>query len=104
MNPYERALGTPITAQHTPRSLHRLSIASAPAWLPLPPMTNRKSRSISAMPSTISDVTDPPRELPRTLPPSRWIVSTIRLVSLGSRVHASEANVGVELKGVRWRS
>ena len=64
-------LGMPTMAVFMFRARHIRSIASAPAWLPLPPMTNRKSRSIVSMESTISPTSDPPRELPKIEPPFR---------------------------------
>mmetsp|Transcript_9142 Transcript_9142/g.36871 ORF Transcript_9142/g.36871 Transcript_9142/m.36871 type:complete len:289 (+) Transcript_9142:292-1158(+) len=75
-------LGMPMTAVGMFRSRHMLSMASAPACDPLPPMTNRKSSCISAMASTMSLVSLPPRDEPRMLPPSKWIVSTKSDVSL----------------------
>ena len=57
-------------------------MASAPACDPFPPMTKRKSRSISCTASTISATSDPPLLLPKMDPPFRWIVSTTADVKL----------------------
>ena len=62
-------LGMPTTETLRPRSAHSALIAFAPAWLPLPPMTNTMLIPCCSMESTILGTSPPPRPQPMMDPP-----------------------------------
>ena len=61
--------GMPTTETLSPRLAHSALIALAPAWLPLPPITNTMLIPCRSMESTIFGTSPPPRPQPTMEPP-----------------------------------
>ena len=61
--------GMPTTETLRPRLAHSALIALAPAWLPLPPITNTMLIPCRSMESTIFGTSPPPRPQPTMEPP-----------------------------------
>mmetsp|Transcript_104 Transcript_104/g.429 ORF Transcript_104/g.429 Transcript_104/m.429 type:complete len:296 (-) Transcript_104:591-1478(-) len=62
--------GIPTTETASPRRAHSSLMASAPAWLPFPPITNTMLMPCRSIESTILGTSPPPRPVPITDPPA----------------------------------